>query len=330
MKKTYNWAVLGCGKIARKFSNDLKLLPNAKLYAAASRDLSKAQSFASELGFEKAYGSYEEMVNDPKVDAVYVATPHSHHRDHAILCLNHKKPVLNEKAFALNLREAKEIVKAARDNNTFLMEAFWTQFQPSFIKAMEIINSRELGALKTVRSDFAFNGPFDPKNRLYNLELGGGSLLDIGIYPVFAALRPLGKPDRIKAMADFASTGSEESIAMIFKYDSGQMATLASSFAAFSSVQTEYWLENGYIRLNRHWNTPTTLSVFNKEKDKEEVLDYTDKVGFGYQYEAAHVMECLDAGKKESDILPLSFSLDLMETLDRIRDEVGAFFPGRD
>ncbi|MBN2774597.1 MAG: Gfo/Idh/MocA family oxidoreductase [Prolixibacteraceae bacterium] len=328
--KKYNWAVLGCGKIARKFSSDLKLLPNAKLYAAASRSLEKAQAFADEFGFEKAFGSYEALVVDPSVDAVYIATPHSHHRDHAILCLKNKKAVLNEKAFALNLKEAREIVDTARENDTFLMEAFWTQFQPSFLKAVEILNSRELGELKMVRSDFAFNGPYDPKNRLYNLELGGGSLLDIGIYPVFAALRTLGKPDRIKAMADFSPTGSEESISMIFKYNSGQMASLASSFAAFSSVQTEFWCEKGYIRLNREWHTPTSVSILRKAINKEEIIDFSDDPGFGYQYEASHVMECLDKNLKESPVLPLSFSLGLMETLDRIRDEVGAFYPGRD
>ena len=330
MGKTYNWAVLGCGKIARKFSQDLKLLPNAKLYAAASRDLKRAQDFSAEFGFEKAYGSYEEMVADPKVDAVYIATPHSYHHEHTLLCLNHKKAVLCEKAFALNQREAKEMVEAARKNDTFLMEAFWTQFQPSFLKALEILKSGELGDVKAVRSDFAFKGPYDVNNRLYNLALGAGSLLDIGIYPVFAAMRVLGKPARLKAMADFSPTGSEESIAMIFKYDDGKLASLASSFAAYSSVQTEYWCEKGYIRLNRQWHTPTSLSIYREGTEREEIIDYSVDPGFGYQYEAAHVMECLDNNLRESPVLPLSFSLDLMETLDRIRDEVGAFYPGRD
>jgi predicted dehydrogenase len=328
--KKYNWAILGCGKIARKFSSDLKLLPNAKLYAAASRDLANARGFAQEFGFEKAYGSYEEMVSDPAVDVVYVATPHSCHHDHAILCLNHKKAVLCEKAFALNLSEAKEMVETAKRNNVFLMEAFWTKFLPSYNKAIGIVNSGELGALKMVCSDFAFKAPFDPANRMYNLGLGGGSLLDIGIYPVFAALDSFGKPDRIKVFADFAPTGSEESISMVFKYNSGQMASLTSSFAAYSPVAAEFLCEKGYVRLNRHWHIPTTISVFKSGTDEEELLDYTDKDGFGYEFEAAHVMENLDAGKMESDVLPLSFSLDLMETLDRIRHDVGAYFPGRD
>lgn len=329
MRKIYNWAVLGCGKIAKKFSNDLKLLPNANLYAAASRDLQKAKDFASELGFEKAYGSYEAMVADPKVDAVYVATPHSHHHEHALLCLNHKKAVLCEKAFAINKNEAEEMVACAKQNNAFLMEAFWTMFQPSFSKAMEIVQSGELGKLKVVRSDFAFNAPFDENKRLYNVNLGGGSLLDIGIYPVFAALTSLGKPEMIKTFADFAATGSEESISMIFKYKNGEMASLTSSFAAFSPTQTEYWFEKGYMVLNPKWHAPTNITVW---KDGGEVQTFPSehREGTGYQYEAAHVMKCLDAGKIESDKMPWQLSLDLMETLDRVRIDAGIFYPDHD
>lgn len=329
MRKIYNWAVLGCGKIAKKFSNDLKLLPNANLYAAASRDLQKAKDFAGELGFEKAYGSYEAMVADPKVDAVYVATPHSHHHEHALLCLNHKKAVLCEKAFAINKNEAEEMVACAKQNNAFLMEAFWTMFQPSFNKAMEIVQSGELGKLKVVRSDFAFNAPFDENKRLYNVNLGGGSLLDIGIYPVFAALTSLGKPEMIKTFADFAATGSEESISMIFKYKNGEMASLTSSFAAFSPTQTEYWFEKGYMVLNPKWHAPTNITVW---KDGGEVQTFPSehKEGTGYQYEAAHVMKCLDAGKIESDKMPWQLSLDLMETLDRVRIDAGIFYPDLD
>jgi predicted dehydrogenase len=329
MRKNYNWAVLGCGKIAKKFSNDLKLLPNANLYAAASRDLQKAKDFADETGFEKAYGSYEEMASDPNVDVVYVATPHSHHHEHTLLCLNHKKAVLCEKSFAINKNEAEEMVACAKQNNTFLMEAFWTMFQPSFTKAMEIVKSGELGNLKIVRSDFAFNAPFDENRRLYNVNLGGGSLLDIGIYPVFAALTSLGKPDSIKTLAEFASTGSEESISMIFKYKSGEMANLTSSFAGFSPTQTEYWFEKGYMVLNPKWHAPTNITVW---KDGGEVQTFPSehKEGTGYQYEAAHVMDCLDTGKIESDKMPWQLSLDLMETLDRVRIDAGIFYPDHD
>ncbi len=329
MKRKYNWAVLGCGKIAKKFSADLKLLSNANLYAAASTDLRRAEEFKYEFGYEVAYGSYEEMVNDSKVDVVYIATPHSHHHKFALLCLNHRKAVLCEKAFAINKKEAEEMIASAKENNTFLMEAFWTRFQPSFNKAMEILQSGELGKIKVVRSDFAFKAPFDEKKRLYNIKLGGGSLLDIGIYPVFAALTSLGKPEIIKTFADFSPTGSEESISMIFKYKNGEMASLTSSFAAASPTQTEYWCEKGYLVLNPRWFMPTKITVM-KNGEEPQSIPSGHLEGTGYQYEAAHVMDCLDAGKIESDKMTWQMSLDLMETLDRIRIDAGIFYPEHD
>ncbi len=329
MNKHYNWAILGCGHIANKFANDLKFLPNAKLYAAASRSLENAQNFANQWGVERAYGSYQEMLNDPKVDVVYIATPHSHHREHTLLCLNHKKAVLCEKAFALNLEEVKEMVACAKENNSFLMEAFWTMFQPSFNKALEIVESGELGKLKIVRSDFAFNAPFLEEKRLYNTKLGGGSLLDIGIYPVFAALSSLGIPEKIKTFADFSSTGSEESISMIFKYKGGEMANLSSSLGAHSLIQTEYLCEKGYVVLNPRWFTPTDVTVW---KEGEEIISLKSehREGFGYQYEAQHVMECLDAGLIESPKMSWQRSQDLMGILDRIRIDAGIFFQEHD
>jgi Predicted dehydrogenases and related proteins len=326
---TYNWAILGCGKIARKFATDLKLLPNARLYAAASRSLENAQTFANELGFEKAYGSYEEMVNDPAVDVVYIASPHSHHFEHAMLCLNHRKAVLCEKAFAINSKEVSQMIETARRNNTFLMEAFWTRFQPSFLKVLDIINSGELGALKMVRSDFAFNAEFNPEKRLYSVELGGGSLLDIGIYPIFMSLMTLGKPSEIKTLARFCSTGAEESIMMSFAYPDGQIASLVSSFAAHSSTQTEFSFENGFVRLNRRFYTPTTLTYW-KNWEEEKLISFEKGAGFGYELEASHVMDCLDKGMIESDWMPHQLSADLMEIMDRVRANAGIVFPGHD
>ena len=329
MSKTYNWAILGCGKIARKFATDLQLLPNARLYAAASRSLENAQTFASELGFDKAYGSYEEMVNDPEVDVVYIATPHSHHLEHALLCMNHQKAVLCEKAFAINSKEVGLMIEAARQNKTFLMEAFWTRFQPSFLKVLEIIHYGELGALKMVRSDFAFNAEYNPEKRLYNVDLGGGSLLDIGIYPIFMSLMALGKPSEIKTMARFCPTGAEESIMMSFAYPGGEIASLVSSFASHSSTQTEFSFENGFIRLNRRFYTPTSLTYW-KNWEEEKTITFEKGAGFGYELEAAHVMDCLDAGKTESDWMPLSFSSDLMEIMDWVRKDAGIVFPKHD
>lgn len=329
MNKTYNWAILGCGKIARKFASDLKLLPNARLYAAASRSIENAQAFADEMGFEKAYGSYEEMVNDPEVDVVYIASPHSHHCEHTLLCLNHQKAVLCEKAFAMNSKQVNSMIQAATKNNTFLMEAFWTIFQPSFQKAMEVIHSGELGALKAVRSDFAFNAEYNPDKRLYNVDLGGGSLLDIGIYPIFMSLMALGKPSEMKTLATFCPTGAEETIMMSFNYPKGETASLVSSFASYSSTTTEFSFENGFLRLNRRFYTPTTITYWKNWED-EKTITFEKGAGSGYELEAAHVMECLDAGKTQSDLMPWSLSADLMEIMDRVRKDAGIVFPLHD
>jgi predicted dehydrogenase len=329
MNKTYNWAILGCGKIARKFVGDLKLLPNARLYAAASRSFDNAQAFATEFGFEKAYGSYNEMVNDPAVDVVYIASPHSHHFEHAMLCLDHRKAVLCEKAFAINSKEVAQMIEASKRNHTFLMEAFWTRFQPSFLKVLDIIRSGELGTLKMVRSDFAFNAEFNTEKRLYNVALGGGSLLDIGIYPIFMSLMTLGKPSEIKTLAKFCSTGAEESIMMSFIYPGGEIASLISSFASHSSTQTEFSFENGFVRLNRRFYTPTSLTYW-KNWENEQLITFEKSAGFGYELEAAHVMDCLDKEMIESDWMPLSLSADLMEIMDRVRADSGIIFPGHD
>jgi len=184
-------------------------------------------------------------------------------------------------------------------------------------------------ALKLVRSDFSFNADYNPEKRLYNVELGGGSLLDIGIYPIFMSLMTLGKPSEIKTMANFCPTGAEETILMSFKYSNGAVASLVSSFACHSSTMTEFSCENGFVRLNRRFFTPTTLTYW-KNGEEEKSITLEKGAGFGYELEAAHVMECLDAGMTESNMMPLTLSLDLMEIMDRVRKDAGIVFPGHD
>ncbi len=326
MSKKYNWAILGCGKIARKFTNDLKLLPNAKLYATASRSLKNAKDFANEFGYQKAFGSYQEMVEDDKVDIVYIATPHSFHLEHTLLCLNHKKAVLCEKAFAINTKEVKQMINVSKENNTFLMEAFWTIFQPQFLKIIEIVKSKELGELKFVKSDFMFNAEFDSDKRLYNINLGAGSLLDIGIYPIFTSLFLLGKPSEIKTIANLRSTGVEDSIAMLFNYKNGTMAVLTSSFESSCKNETELCFENGFVKVDRMSSDPILMN----KNGADQFIDFDTISGLGYELEAAHVMECLDKNLIESPILPLSFSLDLMEIMDAVRKEANIVFPNHD
>ena len=324
--KSYNWGILGCGKIAKKFTLELAELPNANLYATASRSKEKAQNFASEFNFKKAFGSYLEMIEDENVDVVYVATPHSFHKEHTLLCLNHKKPVLCEKAFAINSKEVEQMIAASKENNTFLMEAFWVIFRPKYLKVLEIIASENLGKLKFVKSDFMFNGEYNPQNRLYNINLGGGSLLDIGIYSIFTALMFLGVPDQIKTIPHFSPTGSEESISMLFGYNNGATAVLTSSFDSEYKNESELCFEHGIIKYDRFSKDPIILI-----KDiKSSEISFENGTHLGYKFEAIHVMECLDKNLKESPILPLSLSLKLMNILDKVRKDAGIIFPNHD
>lgn len=328
MAKHYNWAILAPGRMAAKFANGLKVLENAELYAVGSRDIKRAEIFAKEHGFKKSFGSYEELAADPEVDVVYIASPHSHHHDQALLCLKNKKGVICEKAFALNSREAGEMITEARNQKVFLMEALWPPFQPFNKKAHEILESGILGKIVHLHSYFSFIPPYDPADRKFNISLGGGSLLDIGIYPVIDALTFLGVPDEIKSAALFGETGSEESISAIFKYNTGAMASIYSSFRTNIGIGCDLLCEKGNLTVSRgrDMNQRVILGLHGKEK---ETFVFSPPA-LGYHWEAEEVMKCLDEGLTESPVVPLSFSMDLMDTLDKIRNAAGIIFPGRD
>ncbi|RZL08150.1 MAG: Gfo/Idh/MocA family oxidoreductase, partial [Hymenobacter sp.] len=183
--RTYNWAILGPGNIARKFAQDLALVPQARLHAVASRSLDKAQAFATDFGAAHAVGSYEELLTVPDIDAVYIATPHSEHYAHALLCLRAGLPVLCEKAFAQNASQAQEMIAVAREKGVFLMEAFWTRFFPAIAQALDLVATGHIGEVKHLVADFGFNTPYQPTSRLFDPALAGGSLLDVGVYPLF-------------------------------------------------------------------------------------------------------------------------------------------------
>ena len=328
MKKRYKWGILAPGKMAAKFTRGLRILENAELYAVGSRDINRAKKFAEDYGFEKYYGTYEELAADPDVDIIYIASPHSSHHDQAILCLKNRKAVICEKAFALNSREVNEMIREAKARNVFLMEALWPPFQPFYKKACEILDSGILGKIIHLHAFFSFNPPFDPADRKFNLSLGGGSLHDIGIYPVIDALSFLGVPDEIKATALFGETGSEESVSTICKYNDGRMATLYSSFKTNTGIGCDILCEKGNLTVSRgrDMNQRVILGLHGQEK---ETFVYSPPA-LGYHWEAEEVMKCLDKGLSESPVVPLSFSSNLMNTLDRIRDSAGIVFPGED
>jgi len=329
-KKVYNWGILGPGKIARKFAYELKQLDNARLYAVGSRNVERAKEFAGTFGLEHYYGNYNDLVADPQVDIIYIASPHSHHAEHAQLCMNNKKAVLCEKALGINQAEVERMLECARKNEVFFMEAFYTPHQPSYVKAKQIINSGELGKIKYIQGWFGFNkSPYDPADRLMNPDLGGGALLDIGLYPVFDMIYFLGGPEQIIAKAEFSETGVDQSISIGFDYNEGVNTSIFATFMAASGVGTDIFCEKGTLHLRRLSSIDQQLTV---ETSGSEVNRYhwKDPATGGLKLEAADVMKCMDENHLQSDIMPHSLSLSLISTLDKIRSKAGIIYPGRD
>ena len=322
------WGILGCGRIARKFAADLRLVADAELTAIASRNKETLELFAKDFPCRHLHNSYESLAANNEVDVIYVATPHSHHYEHTILCLNHDKAVLCEKAFAINTRQAKEMIKIAKERKVFLMEALWTKFLPHYKKLQELLEQKALGDIKSVLVNFGFKTTDQSPKRLFDPLLGGGTLLDIGVYNVFMAMSVLGKPDAIEATMTPSPTGVDEQIAVLFKYNSGAMAQLFSSFVTNLPIQAEINGTEGNITLTTRFYEPSaTIQLYRQMPGEKEIIAVQKEAGFGYQYEARHVNECLKNGLTESPVMTHADTLLLMEMLDRIRNKARIEYP---
>jgi predicted dehydrogenase len=321
--KTYKWGILGPGKIAHKFAKGLAQVPGAELYAVASRSVAKAEEFAKEFNATKFYGSYEDLVKDEEVDIIYVATPHVFHREHTLLCLKHKKAVLCEKPFAMNKEQVNEMILTAKKENIFLMEALWTYFLPHYQYVLELVKSEKFGKITGLEADFGFEAPYLPENRLLNKDLGGGSLLDIGIYPVFAALTLLGKPDTISAKAEFSETGVDESCNIVFNYQNGVRAHLLSTIDKTTPTTATINFEKATVTINRRFHEPTSVTILHN--DQEETISFDVNTN-GYNFEAEHVQQMLAQGRTESTVMSFEKSLELIGLLDGIREEIGLVY----
>ncbi|MCL7754389.1 Gfo/Idh/MocA family oxidoreductase [Polaribacter sp. Z022] len=314
--KNIRWGIIGLGNIAQKFATDLATIKDAELVAVASRSKENADEFAVKFNSKKAYGSYDELAKDAEVDAVYIATPHSFHKEHTILCLKNKKAVLCEKPFAMNLQEVEEMLTVAKENNVLLMEALWTFFLPHYNYVLEVYKNEKLGKLKSLEADFGFYNEYDTSRRLFRKEVGGGSLLDIGIYPIFAALSTLGNPNSIKADATFFENGADSSCDMIFNYKTAKV-TLKSTLIENTATEAIFNFERGTIKINTMFHMPTTVTI--TENGKEETIDFNYQT-IGYNFETEHFNNLLRNGKKESDVMTFNFSKILIKTLDTVRE----------
>jgi dihydrodiol dehydrogenase / D-xylose 1-dehydrogenase (NADP) len=319
------WGILGTGVIAKQFAEALTLLPDAQLAAVGSRNITTAKAFAEKYEVSNAYSSYEELSNDPNVDVVYIATPHTSHKNNILLCLNAGKGVLCEKPFTINADEAEEVISLARRNKLFLMEAMWTRYFPLIHKVRELIDNKEIGELQLLTADFGFKAPNDPEGRFFNLELGGGALLDLGIYTISLAFMIFGKPSFVTGTAHIGKTKVDEQSAVILGYERGPLAILGCSLVVDSTREANIIGTNGKIRIHSPFWKPSVMTLTTKQK-KEEVLNIPFN-GNGLNYEASEVMNCLRTGKAESDIMPLDETLEILKTTDQIRFLWGLRYP---
>lgn len=312
-----SWGILGCGKIAEKFASDLLLSDNASLEACASRDKVKSEAFAKKYNATLCFDNYEEMALCKNIDVIYIATPNSYHLEHSILCLKNKKAVLCEKPLSINKFEAEKMIKVARENNVFLMEAIWTGFLPTIQKVQNSIQDGTIGEIIHLVADFGFKVDYNAKSRLFNPDLGGGSLLDIGIYPLYISLLLMGKPTSVKSSIRYSESGVDASCSVLLSYPKGKTAVLFSSFEIFTEVKCEIYGTDGKIVISPFFHGQKEYTIH--KKGVEDKLVSSEHVGFGYFYEIEHVNECLYQGRKESPIITHEISLTLLELMDEIR-----------
>lgn len=322
--ENFNWGILGPGGIARAFAKDLNFIQGHSIAAVGSRSLENAQKFAETFG-GTAYGSYEELVADPTVDAIYVATPHPAHHDNVILALNAGKPVLCEKPFAVNAKEAQAMVDAAARNSVALMEAMWARFLPHFTKVREIVDSGVLGPILSIHADHGQRLADQGITRLIEPDLAGGALLDLGIYPVSFAHMILGNPAHINSKAVMTEKGVDAQTSMIFTYDSGAQAVLTTTMVEQTPCRAVVAGLNGWLEIDRTFYNPAAMRVvLNDGTVTEYPNTYT---GHGLREQAETFKQLVRSGKLESEILTWADTVDIMKSLDTVREQIGLKYP---
>ena len=323
MHKKINWGIIGLGKIAHKFAADLQLSETSVLYGVASRSSEKANEFAEKYGAISAFDSYEKLAKDSNIDVIYIATPHTFHFENTMLCLRNGKAVLCEKPMGINSTEVQTMIAEATSRKLFLMEAIWTRFMPAIEKVLELLDEKVIGDIIQVRADFGFKAELNLESRLFNKELGGGSLLDIGIYPVFLSLLVLGIPSDINAMARMTETNVDSSCALLFDYSTNAKAVLESTFEANTPTEAFIYGTKGALKIHRRFHQPTKITLFKDDSETIFELPYT---GNGYLHEIEEVNTCLFNSVKESSKLPLNLSFNLATLLTKVQAKINLHY----
>ncbi|WP_225408888.1 Gfo/Idh/MocA family protein [Stigmatella hybrida] len=326
MPHAIQWGILGTGNIARQFAEALRMLPDAGLLAVGSRSRDSADAFARTQGVPRAYGSYEELAKDPEVEVVYIATPHPLHKDNSLLCLEHGKAVLCEKPFTLDAQEGALIADKAREKGLFCMEAMWNRFVPIMRELDARLATGAIGEVRMLNASLGLPFAFNPHHRVFAPALGGGALLDLGVYPVSFALRLFGRPTRITSHAVLGETGVDEQVSILLDFPEGRQATLSTSVRNRLQNDAAVFGTHGMLHLHEPLNCPETLThvptraIGGADTPLQPPHTLTRKVlGNGYAHEAAEVMRCMREGLLESPLMPLQETLLIMETMDAIQ-----------
>jgi predicted dehydrogenase len=318
------WGILGAGGIAAVVGPEIAAEPGNEVVAVAARDLRRATTLANTLGAPQAYGSYGELVADPDLDVVYIATTQAQHHDQALLALRAGKPVLVEKPFALDARQAREVVAEARRRQLFCMEGMWMRLNPLIIRAQETAASGRIGDLISVHADLSRLFEYDPKHRVYDLSAGGGALLELGVYPATFAWLFFGRPDTVQTIGALSPTGSDASAAMQWGYPDGRFAQISCSAQGTNPLTGLVAGTKGWISIGGRVHRAPYIIVHDESGDEE--LRQTIKGG-GFDHEIAEVARCLRAGELESPLVPLDETIAILEVLDEARAQLGVRYP---
>ncbi len=321
MPEAVRWGIIGPGRIAGNVARDFPLTPGAELVAVASRSIERAQDFAAAHGINRAFGSYRELLADPDVDAVYIATPHPQHRQAAVAALTAGKAILVEKTFTATVPGAQEIIDIARARGVFAMEAMWTRFQPAIVAAKQLVDDGVIGEVRQVQADLGVDRPFDPQDRLFNPALGGGALLDLGVYVVSLAQYFLGDPAAVVAHGSLFPTGVDAEAGLLLRYDDGRTATLLCSLRQYTPGQARIFGTEGWIDILPRFHHPREIVVHRKGSDPEPMV--RPPVGGGYSHELAEVTECLREGRAQSTVMPLADTLAVQRVLNTACEQLG-------
>jgi predicted dehydrogenase len=323
-EKVVRWGVLGTGGIAATFATDLPLVPGAELAAVGSRTPEAAAAFAGRHGFARSHGSWAELAADPDVDVVYVATPHVAHFDAAMTCLEGGKAVLCEKPMTLDLASSTTLVREARDRGLFLMEAMWMRLNPAIRRIVELIRDGAIGEVTNIHADFGLQGPFPATHRLRDPAMGGGALLDLGVYPLNLAHLILGAPAVVRSWARLTPEGVDDNTGILLGWDSGAIAALSCSLVGETRTAASITGTLGRIDLPQGFFVPRGFVLHRVGRATEDIA--YPFLGSGYQYEAVEVQRCLAEGLAESPLMPHATTLEIMSLMDTIRAQLGVAY----